>query len=474
MIFTSNIFLFLFLPTFLAVYYAVGSAWRSLVIVGGSYLFYAWWRPDFLFLFLGVTVWNYYLGAIIHRSLEQDRRKAFRWLTLGVIGNLAALGYFKYANFGADVLAAALQPMGIETFTLEKIILPLGISFYIFQAISYIVDIYRKEAEPANNFIDFAAFIALFPQLIAGPILRYKLIDQQLKERTHSWELFSLGASRFILGFTKKVLIADSLAPISAEFMSSPSLTASEAWFGAAVALIQLYFDFSGYSDMAIGLGMMMGFRFAENFNQPFMCMSLTEFWRRWHLTLADFLKDYVYKPLLRTGKVNNDGALFCTMLLSGFWHGASVAFILFGLYFAIFMVLERRYGYVTDITSPYSFIKNLIAVWLVIAVMPLFVTGDAGQAWTIYQGMVGLNGFGDISRYVLATSQLNMAFVGIALAWIAIAGFMNRRFYTWPDRPYLMQSVAGVQAILLWVAFSLAITRLAANSFSPFLYFQF
>ena len=474
MIFTSNIFLFLFLPTFLAVYYAVGSALRSLVIVVGSYLFYAWWRPDFLFLFVGITFWNYYLGGVIHSALNQNRSTAFRWLTLGVIGNLIALGYFKYANFGADVIAAALQPFGIETFTLERIILPLGISFYVFQAISYIVDIYRREAEPANNFIDFAAFIALFPQLIAGPILRYKLIDQQLKQRTHSWELFSLGASRFILGFTKKVLIADSIAPLSAEFMASPSLTATEAWFGAAASLIQLYFDFSGYSDMAIGLGLMMGFRFAENFNQPFICMSLTEFWRRWHLTLADFLKDYVYKPLLKTGRFSNDAALFTTMLLSGFWHGASFAFILFGLYFAVFMVLERRYGYTTDVTSPYSFFKNIVAMTLVVLVMPLFTTGDASHAWIIYQGMIGLNGFGDLERYVLATSQLTMAFIGVALLWIAIAGALNTRYYRQPGAAYVMQSVQGIQALLLWIAFALAITRLAANSFSPFLYFQF
>jgi alginate O-acetyltransferase complex protein AlgI len=474
MIFTSNIFLFLFLPAFLLIYYSVGSAWRSSVIVAGSYIFYAWWRPDFLFLFLGITLWNYYFGALIKRTLAHSERNAFRWLCLGVAGNLMALGYFKYTNFGVEVIAAALQPLGIETFTLEYIILPLGISFYVFQALSYIVDIYRKEAEPAKNFIDFAAFIALFPQLIAGPILRYKLIDQQLKQRDHSWELFSLGASRFMLGFVKKVLIADSLAPLSAEYMSNSSLQFADAWFGSLVTLIQLYFDFSGYSDMAIGLGLMMGFRFAENFNQPFLCMSLTEFWRRWHLTLADFLKDYVYKPLLRTGKFNGDSALFTTMLLSGVWHGASFAFILFGLSFAVFMVLERRLGLTTDVNSEYRFIKNIVAVTIVVAIMPLFSTGDTRHAIDIYQGMLGVNGLGSLDRYVFATSHLTMAFVGVAIAWLVYAGIINRRFYRDTGQIYAMQSIAGANALLLWVAFGLSLTRLAANSFSPFLYFQF
>lgn len=474
MIFSSNVFLFLFLPVFLGVYYAARPRWRSLVILAGSYAFYAWWRPDFLLLFVAVSYWNYILGAQITLYRDQRPRRAFHLLTLGVLGNLAALGYFKYANFGADVLASTLRPLGINTFTLEYIILPLGISFYIFQAITYIVDIYRKDADPARNFVDFAAYIALFPQLIAGPILHYRYIDQQFKHREHSWDLFSLGAARFMLGFIKKVLIADSIAPITARFLGNPDPQLVDAWAGSAIALVQLYFDFSGYSNMAIGLGMMMGFRFVENFNQPFLAKSMTEFWRRWHLTLADFLKNYVYVPLMKAGLLGPAAALFATMLISGFWHGASFAFIFFGLYFAITMVLERKYGLVTSPKDPYRFLPNLICLVLLAGVMPFFATGNLPHSLSIYSGMLGFSGIGSLDTYLLSVSRLTMTFVMVAVAWLVIAGVINTRFYANPEKPYFMADVSGWQGMLLWVGFILAISKLMASSFSPFLYFQF
>ena len=475
MVFTSNAFLFLFLPLFLAVYYLTPDRWRSWTIVAGSYLFYAWWRPDFLLLFVALAYWNYGFGLLIKSCLDEGRDKtAFRWLTLGVVGDLATLAYFKYANFGVEVISAALAPLGIDTFTLEYIILPLGISFYVFQAISYIVDIYRRDATPTRRLIDFAAFMCLFPQLIAGPILRYSTLDQQLRQRTHSWELFSLGACRFMLGFIKKVLIADSLAPMGTLYLGEPDLQMADAWFGALISLLQLYFDFSAYSDMAIGLGMMMGFRFQENFNQPFLSQSLTEFWRRWHMTLGGFLRDYVYVPLMKTGRLGTSAALFITMLLSGFWHGASFAFIFFGLYFAVFMVLERRFGLATGPNSPYRLWRNLLAFTLIVFCMPLFVTGDLRHSLEIYQGMIGLRGIGSLDLYLIGTSQLTMSFVAVAILWMVLAGAHNRRFYALPGSSYLMQHVQGVGSLVLWVGFALAISRLAANSFSPFLYFQF
>src|SRR5690606_25293070 len=365
-------------------------------------------------------------------------------------------------DWSSDVCSSdLLEPLGINTFTLEHIILPLGISFYVFQALSYIVDIYRKNAEPTNRFVDFAAYIALFPQLIAGPILRYSLVDQQLRQRTHSMELFSLGACRFMLGFIKKVLIADSLAPMNTLLMGEAQPEMVDAWFGVFISLVQLYFDFSGYSDMAIGLGMMMGFRFPENFNQPFLCQSLTEFWRRWHLTLAGFLRAYVYTPMPRTRKVSANGALFLTMLLSGFWHGASFAFIFFGLYFAVFMVLERRFGLATSPSSPYRLWRNLLALTLIIFCMPLFVTGDLRHSLEIYQGMLGLRGIGSLEFYLIGTSQLTLSFVAVAILWVALAGAHNRRFYALPGSPYLMRHVQGIGSLVLWVGFALAISRL-------------
>lgn len=478
MVFTSNVFLFLFLPLFLVLYYLTPERWKSLTIVAGSYLFYAWWRPDFLLLFIGLAYWNYWFGLLIKTRLDQGQeREAFRWLALGVVGDLATLGYFKYANFGVEVIAGALAPLGIDTFTLEYIILPLGISFYIFQAISYLVDIYRRDATPTHRLIDFAAFMCLFPQLIAGPILRYSSLDQQLRQRSHSWELFSLGACRFMLGFIKKVLIADSLAPLGTLYLGESDLQMTDAWFGSLVSLLQLYFDFSGYSDMAIGLGMMMGFRFQENFNQPLLSQSLTEFWRRWHMTLGGFLRDYVYLPLVRTGRLGGNTALFVTMVLSGFWHGASFAFIFFGVYFAVFMVLERRFGLTTSTQSPYRLGRNLLTVLMIVFCMPLFVTGNLRHSLEIYTGLIGLRGLGSLDLYLIGTSQLTLSFVALAILWVAVAGASNRRFYaaaTPQQSRYFMQHVQGMASLFLWTGFALAISRLAANTFSPFLYFQF
>ncbi|SDU34955.1 MBOAT family O-acyltransferase [Halopseudomonas salegens] len=475
MVFSSNIFLFMFLPAFLLLYYVVGSRWRSLVIVLGSYLFYSWWRPDFLLLFVGITYWNYWFGLRIKANLDSDnKQRAFRWLTVGVIGNLATLGYFKYANFGVDVITAALEPLGINTFTLERIILPLGISFYVFQAISYIVDIYRKQAEPTRSLIDFAAYIALFPQLIAGPIVRYKLIDLQLKQRTHSMELFSLGVSRFMVGFIQKVLIADSLAPLSAMFLSESEPQVVDAWLGLLASVVQLTFDFSGYSNMAIGLGMMMGFRFPENFNQPFMAQSITEFWQRWHMTLGDFLRDYVYMPIVRRRMAGPLVALVYTMLLSGFWHGASFAFILWGLFFGVTMVVERRLGIATKINTPYNVWRNARTFLLLNLSMPLFHTGDLRHSLDIYAGLFGFNGLGNLEGYVYGASLMSISFLVVALTWWFFTGRINLRYYAGEQEGYFMQHVSSLSALFLWAGFVLALTRLAANSFSPFLYFQF
>ena len=247
-----------------------------------------------------------------------------------------------------------------------------------------------------------------------------------------------------------------------------------DAWFGLLVSIIQLYFDFSGYSDMAIGLGMMMGFRFPENFNQPYLAQSITEFWQRWHMTLAEFLRDYVYLPMVRRRFAGAMVALIYTMLLSGFWHGASFAFILWGLFFGVGMVLERRLRIATKITTPYNVWRNARTFFLLNLSMPLFYTGDLRHSLDIYAGLLGMNGVGSLSGYVYGASIMSMCFVVIGLAWIAVAGRINLRYYANETQPYFMQHVGGLSALLLWLGFALALTRLAANSFSPFLYFQF
>jgi alginate O-acetyltransferase complex protein AlgI len=475
MIFASNVFLFLYLPLFLAVYFLTKAQWRSTVIVAASYIFYAWWRPDFLLLFVGITYWNYWFGLRIKARLDAgNKAMALRLLWIGVAGNLATLGYFKYANFGAEVLAMLLAPLGINTWTLENIFLPLGISFYVFHALSYIVDIYRKDATPTRNFIDFAAFVALFPHLVAGPILRYSQLAPQLRERTHSLELFSLGVCRFMLGFIMKVLIADRLAPINLLFVSEGTLQFSDAWFGLVISTLQLYFDFAGYSHMALGLALMMGFRFPENFNQPYVAQSITEFWARWHMTLAHFLRDYVYLPLVRKRVAGAMPALIWTMLLSGLWHGASFAFICWGLFFGVGMVLERKFNLATKVGGPYKPGRNLRTGLLIVLSMPLFFTMDLRHSIDIYKALFGFNGFGSLELYVLGASKMAMAFALVALAWLVLAGINNLRFYAGNKEGYFMRHVGALHSVLLWGGFLLALSSLAANSFSPFLYFQF
>ena len=270
MVFSSNVFLFLFLPIFLGLYYLSGQRYRNLLLLIASYVFYAWWRVDFLALFAAVTLWNYWIGLKVGAAGVRTQ-PAQRWLLLGVGVDLCILGYFKYANFGVDSLNAIMTSMGLEPFILTHVLLPIGISFYIFESISYIIDVYRGDTPATRNLIDFAAFVAIFPHLIAGPVLRFRDLADQFNNRTHTLDKFSEGATRFMQGFIKKVFIADTLAVVADHCFALQNPSTGDAWLGALAYTAQLYFDFSGYSDMAIGLGLMMGFRFMENFKQPYI-----------------------------------------------------------------------------------------------------------------------------------------------------------------------------------------------------------
>ncbi|MFH0946300.1 MAG: MBOAT family O-acyltransferase [Planctomycetota bacterium] len=310
MIFASQIFLFWFLPLVLGVYYAAPARARSLVLVFASYFFYGWWRLDFTLLMVVSTVIDYYCGRGISRAnaalpdAEADaaataslNRRRKRLLLCSICANLGLLGYFKYMNFGVESLNAILAWAGMEGVTWPAVVLPVGISFYTFQTMSYTIDVYRKEALPVRRFIDFACYVALFPQLVAGPIVRYRSLADQLVKRSHTFCKFSDGALLFQAGFIKKILLADIAARVAdaAFTLSAPSCL--EAWLGTTAYAFQIYFDFSGYSDMAIGLGLMFGFRFPINFDSPYKSQSITEFWRRWHISLSSWLRDYLYIP---------------------------------------------------------------------------------------------------------------------------------------------------------------------------------
>lgn len=474
MVFSSNVFLFLFLPLFLGLYYATPSRFKSLTILLGSYAFYAWWRVDFLLLFVAVTAWNYWIGRRIV-CYAPGQRQGRHYLILGLVGNLLTLGYFKYANFGVDSFNLIVVSLGMEPLSVAKIILPIGISFYIFQAISYIVDVYRRDTEPTTNLIDFAAFIALFPQLIAGPVLRYKDVAEQFSYRTHTVTKFSEGVQRFMIGFIKKVFIADTLAGLADASFALHNPSAADAWLGALAYAAQLYFDFSGYSDMAIGLGLMMGFRFVENFNQPYISQSITEFWRRWHISLSRWLKDYLYIPLggNRSGNINTYRNLFLTMLLGGLWHGANWTYVVWGAWHGMWLAIERWFGWGGD-RPKFSVIRWLFTFFLVLMGWVLFRAETIADAGRFYQAMFSFSGSFS-AAYMTEISQLQIFVLGLAYAMVVLTGLWQRYQPHHSNFIQMRTGVAGVTVYSLTTGlFLVACLKLAAQDYSPFLYFQF
>jgi alginate O-acetyltransferase complex protein AlgI len=475
MVFSSPVFLMLFLPVFLVIYYILPWRAKSLVILLGSYAFYAWWRLDFLVLFFGATYWSYWTSLRMIKASTARLKK--KWLTIGVVGNLSTLGYFKYANFGVDSFNTALQSFGMSPAITgwEAVILPIGISFYIFQAVSYLIDVYRGDAEVADSFLDFAAFIALFPQLIAGPVLRYKDIAHQFHERTHTWDKFNEGALRFFTGFCKKVLIADTLAVVADMMFALDAPTMAESWLGILAYSAQLYFDFSGYSDMAIGLGLMMGFYFPENFNHPYISRSITEFWRRWHISLSSWLKDYLYIPLggNRKGVKRTYINLLLTMVLGGLWHGANWTFVLWGAWHGGILALERAFSgkssnpYPRLIALPLTFVMVMIG-WV------LFRATSVTAAFEMYAGMVGSNGYGLTHATLWQITPLHWVTLLAAYAIVFFAPKLYGENHREVMEPSWAAHLTKKRQLVFSLLMVIAVMKMVAQSFSPFLYFQF
>lgn len=487
MVFSSHVFLFLFLPLFLAVYYLAPERRRSLVIVAGSYLFYAWWRVDFLLLFVAVTVFNWGIGMAIARHGARTAG-AKRWMLFGVAADLAVLGYFKYANFGVDSFNTLVAGFGMEPFALAQVILPIGISFYTFESISYVVDVYRGDCKPTRSAIDFAAFVALFPHLIAGPVFRYKDLDEQLRARSHTVDKFAEGSLRFMQGFIKKVIIADSIAPLADQGFALADPTTADAWLAALAYTAQLYFDFSGYSDMAIGLALMMGFRFMENFNQPYSAQSITEFWRRWHISLSNWLRDYLYVPLggNRHGTLRTYVNLFLTMLLGGLWHGANVTFVIWGAWHGAWLAVERALG-VAPVPQRFRVWRWAPTFLIVILGWVMFRATTVDGALAIYRAMFAFDGRGLSELYagqVRALQVWTLALAGAVIAWQGLKPYLQARANATPPPapvPHLVEGPAAAFAgyrplamALVLPLFVLAVLKLSAQSHSPFLYFQF
>lgn len=476
MVFSSETFLFLFLPLFLALYYLMPFRFRSALILAGSYLFYGWWRFDFLALLFLTTLWTYVIGHLVAAYLGTARSKI--WCGVGVAGCLAVLGVFKYLNFFIDSFAALFGTTAAGLDIHWRLILPIGVSFYVFHCISYLVDVYRQDAKPTRNFFDFAAFIALFPQLVAGPILRFKDLAHQFEHRTHSPQLFADGMARFSVGLGKKVLIADSLAPLADLAFATPDPTAPLAWAGAVAYMLQLYFDFSGYSDMAMGLGLMMGFKFRENFDTPYISASITEFWRRWHISLSVWLRDYLYIPLggNRISGRRTYVNLITVMVLGGLWHGANWTFVLWGVWHGGWLAAERAMGWALQ---PRTSGRVALTLLVVLIGWVVFRAANVSDAAEFYAGMIGLNGFAVPLEVAIQITHESLIVLGLGIVIAAAEPMLNDAVRT---RYYVPLGQGGtlaatdtlVPALVTSAIFALSVMRLAEQSFSPFLYFQF
>lgn len=495
MVFTSAAFLFLFLPVFLAIYHVLPRKARPWWILAASYAFYGWWRLDFLALFAGSTVAAFVAGRLVDHW-RHDRPRAARWaLGLGVALQLGVLAYFKYADFGIESLNALLTSLGGQRLPLPNVILPIGISFYVFQSISYLVDLWRQDSPVRARFVHVAAYIALFPQLIAGPILRFKHVAPQILEPAADWRQFGEGARRFMLGFCKKVLIADAVAPIVDASFSLAAPTAADAWLGALAFSVQLYFDFVGYSDMAIGLGGMIGIRFRENFDRPYLSASITEFWRRWHMSLSSWLRNYLYFPLggNRRGRRRTYVNLATVMVLGGIWHGAAWTFAIWGAYHGILLAVERMLDERREARGlppatgssawrvPFTFLLVLIG-WVV------FRANGIENAWTMLQGMAFAYGaeLSDALAWQLPPRGVAALVVGlVVIVWPAAhTRYDEEGIRVEPDEAVqevpgrFRGAMAGLrERVTSWgVAplFLLGVLRALADSASPFLYFQF
>ncbi|MBO7586082.1 MAG: MBOAT family protein [Bacteroidales bacterium] len=472
MIFSSNVFLILFLPVFLICYFACPKRWRNIILQLFSILFYAYGAPTFILLLLGSTVINFYLVKRLYQSDNPTHRKVLAGLAITV--SLGLLGYFKYANFFVENLNALLGVFGLEPFTMAKVLLPIGISFFTFQSITYVVDAYRNVHKPMERLTDYMLYIIMFPQLIAGPIVRYCDIADEIRNREQSWSESLQGFYRFVIGLSKKVLIADVIGRQVDALLAGdlPAMGTGTAWITIVAYTMQLYFDFSGYSDMAIGLGKIMGFHFPENFDNPYNSKSVSEFWRRWHITLGTFMRNYLYIPLggNRCSKRRMYFNLWVVFLLSGLWHGASWNFVIWGAYHGIWLVLER-----IGLGKFYEKIGNIPSVIITFLIVTV--------GWAIFR----IENLSDaaifISRLfafdfqpVVPISSLHFyatLIIAVFFAFIVLSPLGKR----WQHAVYYTDYTKK-QHLAIWPAsillFIICLSALNATGFSPFIYFRF
>jgi alginate O-acetyltransferase complex protein AlgI len=475
MVFSSTIFLFAFLPAVIICYYAhqllPAKKLRNAVLLFFSYLFYLYGAAGFLMILILSTLADYMLGLLIERKVAYRRL----WLGFSLLLNLGLLAYFKYANFFVGELNSFL--LGLQFFPIEwnDVILPIGISFFTFQKLSYIMDVYRGKSRALVNVIDFALYIAMFPQLIAGPIVRFSYIRSQLKGRRESWTDFYNGTLRFCWGLAKKVMIANSCGQITDLIfgLNLELLDTKVAWLGAITYTLQIYFDFSAYSDMAIGLGMLFGFRFPENFNRPYSAVSITDFWRRWHITLSRWFRDYLYIPLggNRRGKTRTCLNMAVVCVLCGLWHGANWTFLFWGIYHGIFLIIERISGLRDVSREKYKIARRLVTLLIVVVGWVLFRSEDIYRATGFLEAMFTVSDLPISYELSRALNYRNVLFVMAALPVFFLPADVSP-IKLIIERKDPIPVVAGALMILLLLPYCAAL--IVGGASSPFIYYRF
>lgn len=474
MVFSSSLFVFLFLPVFLLVYYLTPAKFKNIVILVASTFFYMWGAPKFVFVLFGSIFLDFYLAHFIYAAESKIRKKLL--LTVSVILNTSVLLYFKYANFFVENLNVLLSFTGHEHIHWLKVALPIGISFFTFHELSYIIDVYRGVKAPLKKISDYAVYILLFPQLVAGPIIRFNEIADQIQNRNHQINADNslAGFFRFAIGLAKKVLIANTLGAEADRIFALPAheLTFAQSWLGALSYTFQIYFDFSGYSDMAIGLALMMGFIFPENFNNPYVSQSITDFWRRWHMSLSRWMKDYLYIPLggNKVGKWRLYFNLWLVFLISGFWHGASWTFIIWGAYHGFFLVVERLF--LQNLLNRVPTFVRVLYAFPVAVIGWVFFRADSGE-----QAMAFLNTMFNFNLDSFYFTLSNKTIVTILIA--AIASFMAISPTVSAFQESVLRFRFSIGGTIMWIVLAILLLivsmgYITASDFNPFIYYRF
>ena len=481
MLFSSAIFLFLYLPLFLFIYYLLPKRAHNAFLFAASLVFYAWGEGPVVLVLLASALINYVAGQLI----ERGRRRSGLWFSL--IGSLSLLFYYKYANFLFDSVRGFAEAFTLPTsdsLTFAQIALPIGISFYTFQGISYTLDVYWGRIRANRSFLDYGTYVAMFPHQIAGPIVRYADIAPELADRTTTLEKFGLGAERFIIGLAKKILLANTFAELADTVFNAPpdSYPMATAWLGIVAYTLQIYFDFSGYSDMATGLGKMVGFDFKENFTYPYIARSIQDFWRRWHISLSSWFRDYVYIPLggNRGSNARTYRNLLIVFLVTGLWHGASWSFIVWGLYHGVFLLIERA-GLGKRLERVWAPVAHVYTLLVVMVGWVFFRTETLTAGVAYLQKMIGLAPATSANvayppAVLLNTEVVAALLLGIVLATPVYHWFQRgwQRIQTRVAYTSARMTLDSLYVVGLFGLFVMAVMYLAADTYNPFIYFRF